>query len=233
MTAPSVDAANHKTLADSGSVTNHVIDVPPNSVGDVVYIAIVCDGTQSFTFPAGFTAVLSNIAIPSTSQTATLALGRKEITGSADSGTYTVTTSGSERAAAIAWRQSGDTGVDHAPTPNTGSGATATCPSATTTGADRLILLIVATDGDSTTHSTVSGFTKLNEIFAFSGGTISVQYATQAAAGATGTNDVAISSEQWSAVTVAVAGTAGGGEEAGPLVNGWRLKSKIGGAIVA
>lgn len=230
MTAPALDAAGHKTLADTSSVSDHVIDVPSNSVGDAVYIAIVCDGNQSFTFPAGFTVIHSNISI---SSTATFGLGRKEIAGSADSGTYTVTTSGSERAAAIAWRQSGDTGVDHAPTPNTGSGATATCPSATTTGADRLILLIVATDGDSTTHSTVSGFTKLNEIFAFSGGTISVQYATQAAAGATGTNDVAISSEQWSAVTVAVAGTAGGGEEAGPLVNGWRLKSKIGGAIVA
>lgn len=210
MTAPILDAAGRKTLADSSSVTNHVIDVPSNSVGDAVYIAIVCDGNQSFTFPAGFAAVHSNISI---SSTATFALGRKEISGSADSGTYTVTTSGSERAAAIAWKQSGDTGVDAAPTPNTGDGATATCPSATTTGADRLILLIVATDGDSTTHSTISGFTKLDEIFAVSGGTISVQYATQSSAGATGANNVTIGTEQWSAATVAVAGTAGGSVE--------------------
>lgn len=205
MAAPTVNSG-HTTLAEISSVTSHVVDVPTHSSGDGIYIAIVCDGSQSFTFPAGFSKIISDTV---TSSTATLAIARKTAGGSEGS-TYTVTTSGSERAVAVAWSQSNDNGIDGTtPSPNTGSSATATCPSVTTTVANTLVLRVVGTDNESSTHSTVSGYTKIAEVQQASAGTISIQWIVQASAGSSGTADVTITSEQWAAATFAVAGVGG------------------------
>jgi subtilisin-like proprotein convertase family protein len=195
--------AGQTTSTTTSSVTNHVIDTPAHSTGDVIYLFAAIDGSCTMTPPSGFTAV-PNMSSASVVSAATTSLWRKTATASEPS-TYTWTSSVAERSVQIAWSQSGDGGVDVSATANTGTGTTATCPAVTTTVANTLILRLVATDEISNPISTGSGYTKIAELSYTSAATASVQYRTQAAIGSTGTLALTLSvSEQWAAFTVAI-----------------------------
>ena len=97
-------------FADTGGRTNHVINTPTYSAGDVIYLFAAIDGVSTMIPPAGFAAVTNINAIGIVSA-ATTSLWRKTATASEPS-TYTWTSGTSERAVQIAWSQSGDGGVD-------------------------------------------------------------------------------------------------------------------------
>lgn len=207
MPAPSVNSG-HTTYESAGSSNSHVVDAPSHSEGDGIWIAIVVDGAQTLTPPAGF--VGAALSISAANHTATLGVYRKTA-GASEPSTYTVQCSSSERAAAISWSQSNDNSFDVTAS-DSDTSSTANCPSATTTEDNTLILRIVGTDSETLPHGTISGYTKLDEVERSSGGTVSVQYTTQASAGATGAENVSLnSSQEWRGVTVAVKGVASGG----------------------
>ena len=112
--------------------------------------------------------------------------------------------------ALLAFSVDSDNGTDGYSTADGDSG-TATLPDLTTTGADRLILRIVATEEASIPHEQLGGYTFGAEVATgiYSGGSLSLQYKTQAAAGAAGAETVDIdSSQRWLGVTLAIALTA-------------------------
>lgn len=209
MPAPTVNSG-HTTYTAPSSLTSHNITVPPHSEGDAIYVLFLIDGNQSLTPDTGFSAIEDDVAIYSGDHTATFGLYRK-IAGASEPGTYTFTNSSAERGCAIAFSVSREDSVDVSAT-NGGDSSTATCPTVTTTGADALILRAVGTDSETLPHGTISGYTKIAEVERSSGGTLSIQYDTQASAGATGTANVSISTTQeWGTITAASL-PAGGGD---------------------
>lgn len=228
---PSINVANVVSNFDSSSVSSRDVDAPSDAANRAVYIWIVLDGNGGSIASSGFTAVLDNIPIPSSSTTARAALLRKEEGGSPPAA-YTVTSS-SERAAWLCWAVDGDNGIDGTPpTPSSGDSSTATCPAATPSEAGCLVLRLVATDNTSLSHGTISGYTVIDSIEQPSGGTVSGQYKELATADALGTENVSLgTSEQWTAATVIILGDGGGGGHAGVLVNATPLKSKLRGLV--
>jgi hypothetical protein len=147
--------SGHTAYTSAGSVTDHVINTPSHSPGDVIYIAFAVDQVQTITWPAGFTGGQDDFVT-----TATWGMAYK-VAGASEPSTYTVSVGIAERAVAIAWSTSNDGGVDANSTPNEGNGATATCNAATTTVANDLVFRIVATDGESLPHSNHTDYTML------------------------------------------------------------------------
>ena len=191
------------STADSGSVKDHLINTPSHVELDVIYIGVVCDDDLTLTAPDGFTAVIENQAVITGSDSATFSLYKKTA-GSSEPGSYTVKSSGSERAALLAFSVENDNGVDVFSTSD-GTSSTATCPTVTTTGTDRLICRIVATEGYSIPHQQLAGYTFATEAGVSSGGSISLQYLTQATAGASGAETVTLNdSERWLGLTLAI-----------------------------
>lgn len=218
MPAPSVNSG-HTLRENSNTVMMHVIDAPSHSENDAIYFFLLVDGNQTILAPAGFETILSNLAVRTGDHTATVSFFRK-VAGGSEPSTYTASTLSGERSVAIAWSQSDDNNVDVSAT-TSGDGSTVTCPSATTTEADTLILRMVGTDNVTLPHGTATGYTYLAGVERSSGGTVSVQYKVQAAAGATGTEDVSIdSTQEWIGITVAIkgAGSGGGGSTIAPIV---------------
>ena len=195
------------TVSDTGSVDEHVVNTPTHVESDGIYIACVCDGNLTLTGPNGFTAVIENQAVISGDDSATFSLYKKTA-GSSEPGSYTVRSSKDERAALLAFSVDNDNGIDLYDTAD-GDSDTATCPSVTTTGTDRLICRIVATEGYSIPHERLDGYTFTSEAGIGSGGSISLQYLTQATAGASGAETVDLdSNERWLGLTLAIALTA-------------------------
>lgn len=208
MAAPSVNSGH--TTYTSNTVLLHPIPAPVYVPDSIIYIAIAHDGNQMLMPPAGFTTVISNLAINSSDHTATFALFRKPAAVD-DPSTFTVTSSGAERAAAVAWSVSDDNGVDVVGTDD-GDSNTISCPSVMTTEDDTMVFRIGAADTDTLPHGTIGGYTKLAEVERSSGATVSVQYKTQASAGDTGAENFSMGEvNEWVGITVAVKGTGGGG----------------------
>lgn len=207
MPSPNVNTG-HTTYIAPSSVTNHVVNAPSHEEGDAIYIAIVVDGVQALTPPSGFSGVSFNIN--ASNNTAQLGIYRK-VAGGSEPSTYTVQCSSAERAAAIVWSQSDDNDID-VNDDDDGNSASANCPGVTTTEDDTLILRVVGTDSTTLSHGTISGHTKLTEVERSSGGTVSVQYKTQASAGASGAGIVSLgASQEWRGVTLAIKGVSAGG----------------------
>jgi hypothetical protein len=203
MTVPVVGGVT--TAFDASSRTEHVINTPTHLENDAIYIAVVIDDALVLTAPAGFSAVLNNVAIVSTDQKATFSLF-KAYAGASEPASYTVLSNSSERAVLAAWSVSAENGVN-ATANGEGTGALATCPTVTTTVDDCLLVRIVATDGETSPHSvaTSDGYTSLALVEQFSAGTLSVQAVPFSTAGATGTLDVSLNSaDEWLAVTLAI-----------------------------
>ncbi len=195
------------STADQSSGTDHIINTPTHVELDVIYIAVVCDDDLTLTEPDGFTVVIENQAVITGDDAATFSLYKKTA-GSSEPASYMVKSSSSERAALLAFSVDNDNGVDDYATSD-GDSTTATCPTVTTTGTDRLICRIVATENDTTPHEQLSGYTFATESGVSSGGSISLQYLTQAAAGASGAETVTLSvDERWLGLTLAISLTA-------------------------
>jgi hypothetical protein len=103
--------SGHTVYTSAGSVTDHVINTPPHSVGDVIYIAFAVDQVQTITWPAGFTGGQDDFVT-----TATWGMAYK-VAGASEPSTYTVSVGIAERAVAIAWSTSNDGGIDANSTP--------------------------------------------------------------------------------------------------------------------
>lgn len=201
MPAPTVNSGETTYVAPS-SMTSHSIPAPSHVEGDAIYVLFLIDGVQVLTPDSGFLAVEDDVAIAAGDHTATFGLYRK-IASASEPANYTFTNSSAERGCAIAWSVSGEDSLDVSTT-NSGDSSTATCPSATTTGQDALVLRAVGTDSETLPHGTIAGYTKIAEVERSSGGTLSVQYTAQAIAGATGTAAVTISGgQEWGAITAA------------------------------
>lgn len=229
MTSPQPNVGTATTVADTTSLTSRNIAAPSDAANKAVYIAAVLDGTGDLS-STGFTAILNNIPILSSAETANLALLRK-VEGASPPANYAIASTTSERVAGLCWAQSSpDNGLDPGKTAVAeGTGTTATASSLTPSEASTTALLVVATDRETSPHSTPSGWTKIGTVESVSGGTISVYYMLLPTVAATGTPAVTVNvAEEWVAAIVIIKGDgAVAGSGAGALVNGVRLKSKL------
>lgn len=189
-----------------GNTSSHTVDTPTHSEGDELYFAMAMGGNQTITL-TGWTALYSNIDIRTGDIRATFALFHKTA-GASEPTTITATSGSSERSAIVAWSLSGDNGIDGSSTVNDGESTTATCPTLTPTETHTKALLIVATDADTLTHSTPTGWAELNSAHRASGGTVSIKHKDLSTLDATGAQNITIaSSNEWIGATVIVKGT--------------------------
>jgi hypothetical protein len=210
MTAPTI-VAGSTSGADAGNTTSTTVTAPTNIAGDVIYIAIASDLTsQTFTGPAGFSTLYSNVDIPATSPTATFAMFYKT-SGGSEPGTYSVGVGTTERQAWVAFAVRGDGGVGVTGSPNnSGTGSTAaSVPFVTTPAIDYLLIAVVATDVSAglTTPMTPTAMTKLNEASGSSAAAVCVCYEAATTAGTWPSNSgVTLNvAEQWLGVSFAIA----------------------------
>lgn len=228
MTSPTPNLGTKTTYATGGSTTSHPVTAPSDAANKAVYIAAVLDGTGDLS-SGGFTAILDNIPIPSSGETANLALFRKA-EGASPPATYTVTSTNSERMAGLCWTQNGDNGLDPGKTSTAeGNSGTATAVSVTPSEDSTMAILFVGTEAETVPHTGPSGWTAIGEVNYLSGGSLSVYYKLLPTAVATGTPAVTLnSSKQWVAGVAIIKGDGAGpgGGHAGQLVNGLILKSK-------
>lgn len=202
MSYPTINTG-HTTQNSGSSVTNHVVNTPSHSEGDVIYIFAGIDHAINMTQPAGFSIAFEDIYIYSNAVTASLWY---KTAGASEPSTYTWTSASAERSVSIAWSISNDGGIDVASNPHTGSSSTASCADVTPTVNNTLVLRLVATDGETLPHGIAAGHTQLDGISYFSGATISVQYETHGTAGAVGQILPSLSqSEEWGGGTICIA----------------------------
>lgn len=234
MASPLPNLATVTTVADTSSTTSRDVAAPADAANKATYIAAVLDGNGDLS-STGFSLILNNIPIISSGETANLALFRKA-EGASPPSAYTITSTTSERVAAAAWVHTGtDNGLDTGKTATAeGTGTTATAAALTPSEASTTALVIVATDRETSPHSTPSSWTKIATVESFSGGTISIYYKELPTAVSTGTPAITFSpSEEWVAATVIILGdgAAPASGHAGQLTNAPILKSKTRGLI--
>lgn len=211
MTAPAI-VSGHTVHVDTSNTTDHTIDAPTHSEGDIIYIAIASDGnSDTLTAPGFFSTLYDNIPIQTDalSKIAVFAMFYK-VAGASEPETYTVTGSVSERAGMIAFAVTGAGDIDANGADTRGSSSTATLPAVTTTQADCLRISVVGTDVDTTPHGAASTLTKLGEAGGTSSGTVSVYYKTLTNNGASDSETVSLNiTEQWISRTFALAPVGG------------------------
>lgn len=195
----------------SGSESSISVTAPTVVSGDLILIFVATDGdSAAFTAPSGFSTEVSDFDIAGG---ITCSLFYKVATGSEPS-SWSVPVAPSERHVGIAITiEDADSAIDASGT-NSGSGSTATCPTVTPTASNTLLFRLVASDaGDvSTPHGTASGYTMLQNSGYFSSAAVSAQVKTHVS-GATGTEDVSLStSTGWCSLTLCVAPAGGGAE---------------------
>jgi len=214
--APTVRA--YSSGFDTGNTTATNVILPAFQNGDTLYIALVSDRvSQTFNIPAPyfapgkpFAALHKDVAVPTTSPTATFALfylqNAQQNDFSFDGTNYSVVVSVviPERQSYIAIAVTGDGGADEQGINVTGSSATATIPAITTAKNNSLIVGIVATDGDSTPHTGATGYTKLTEVDGPSAGSLSLWTHVLGTAGAYSADSVSILTEQWLGVSFSI-----------------------------
>lgn len=204
MANPTYVASSFITGFNSSNTTSYSVTLPTNSAGQTMYYAIASDAvSQTFTTPSGWSVKKSNVDIPATSPTATAALFYKVSNGS-EPATITQVVGTSERQVWALWTVDSDGGFDADGTDTTGNSATATVPAVTTTSDNCLIWSVVFTDGVSTPHGTISGYTKLGEVSQASAASLSVFYIAQGTHGTQASQTVSITTEQWLGITFAI-----------------------------
>jgi hypothetical protein len=203
MTPPAVNS-DHVTDVQGGNSTSYVVVMPTHTQGDIIYIAIVQDGSGATLTQASFTK-LYNVSI---GVGATFALFYKTA-GASEPASYTVTTDVSERAVWICWSVNNDGGIHAQATNASSSGTTASVNAITTTADNCLIFSIIATDGISTPMGNMAGHAKLDEISFTSAASLGVYYQAAAFAGMYASASATLSaSEGWIGVRFAVVAAA-------------------------
>ena len=212
MPAPTI-VAGATSGSNAANTLSVVVALPAASFadGDTVYIAIASDQiSQTFTTPARFSALYAATDIPTVTPTATAAVFKQANIVKANETLnganyeFTVAVGTTERQAWFVWAVNGDGGIDVQATNTSGSSATATIPAITTLTANCLVFGIVLTDQVSTPHGTATGYTKVGEVSAVSGASVSLFWQTVASAGAIGSQNVTITSEQWLGLAFAI-----------------------------
>jgi hypothetical protein len=205
MAAPTIVAGATK-LQQTTNATNHVINTPTHSSGNVIYIAACVDSGTVVTKPTDFSILHDAISVDSG---AAQGFVWYKPAGGSEPGSYTYTLGTSERSAAIAWAVAGDGGIDAQGVNATGSGTTATVPAVVATQADCLRISIVFVDfGNTTTpHGTATnGHSDIDEAGATSGGALSVHYKTLVSSGSDSSATVSLNAtEGWVGVAFAIA----------------------------
>lgn len=200
------------TEAKSGgsNVTSLSPAVPAGTVsGDLLITSISVDGSHVINTPAGWTAIDNNVV---GAGAVTLGVFYRVADGT-EPGSYSFSWTGGERAISIMMRFSNATGNFVFAT-NTGSTGAPQAPSVNTTGntedENNLILRLAAWDDDDQPNNPaviIPGHTNINQDQG-SGGAASASgaaaFVQQPAAGASGTADFAVGSEQWATMTVAL-----------------------------
>jgi len=212
MPSPVVELG-HSQVTDTSSNTSRTINAPSNAANNTVLLCCVLDGNGGGVASSGFTAIVDNVDIISTDNTAVLAVFHKD-EGASPPSTYTITNSSGERMVALAIPISGATGVDSVTDTDEGDSGTASCPSVTPNEDGTLALAIVGTDGTSLSHGTPTGWTLIDQIEQSSAGTLSVFWKEVGVAVATGAASVSLgSTQEWVGATIVLLGdgTVGGG----------------------
>lgn len=182
MAGPTINTG-HTTNIETSNTTSHTINAPTHSEGDVIYIFAATDGyTDSVTMtkPSGFTALFENATTFGDEVFGSLWY---KTAGASEPSTYTWTSDVSEKSTTMAWSISNDGGIDVLSGPHTGDGDTASCAPVTSTVDETLALRLVYTNGETLSHGTASGHTKLDELEYASAASMSMQYKAYPSAG--------------------------------------------------
>jgi len=199
--------AGHTVQSSANPLTNHSVDSPTHSEGDLIFIfaAIESNNGATMTAPSGFSSAYQNHATYLDQSRGSC--WYKTASGSEPS-SYTWTSDVAEGSASIAWSVSGhDGGIDSVSGSATGNGSSATALSVTTASDNALVMRCLHTDSDTLSHNTATGHTFVESVNPTGAVSISVQYEVQTTAGSTGNASIGMSAaDEWGARTVSVAG---------------------------
>ena len=205
MSAPTI-VSGHVTGSDSSSQTNHVVTLPTNASGDIIFVAIASDDPADTFSLSGYTALYAAVDINAGAEGAVF----YKTSGGSEGSTVTVVTTVSERCSWIAWAVRSTAGIEGTATATMGTSTSADVPAVTTTGVNRLRLSVVMTDGVTTPHGTATNsHTKLAEISATSAASVSVHSKTVATASTDPASTVSMTSDQWAGLSWAMTPAAG------------------------
>lgn len=211
MAAPTF-VSGHTVKVDAANALSRTITVPTNTTNDIIILAVVTDSATGTISATGFNFIYQDKPIQTGTPVVTAIATVMWKVSAADSGTYTIATSVTERVAAICFAVRGaQTGSIHATgTAVNGDSATATVPAVTTSVVDCLRISIVGSDGAITTTGTPSGHTLIDAQTGTSAGGVSCHYKTLTASGTDASATISLTAtEQWVGFSFALAPLSG------------------------
>lgn len=205
MTAPSI-AAGWQAGANIANNTSLSVNKPTDTTDKTLFIVYASDAdgaTASISGGNAWNVIAGPITLPTP-----VGVGVGYIWSRAagtEPASYTITSTVSERATAVAFAVSGMDGYNVSAVADSGTNAAPAVGDITTTVADCLRLSIILCAGDRSPVGTFTGHTKGPESYYTSAGTVSVQYKTLAGTGTDSGVATTLGSSGWATVTLAFA----------------------------